>query len=205
MVKMLTLLGATEPTERDRAGPPMAEDRYGMDLDQSEDQEFFRDTTRKFLESEIPIESVRKLADDPAGFERSWWQRGAEMGWTSMLVPEEHGGASLAGEGLLDLVIVAEEMGRLLTPGPLLPTNVVAAAIAERGTPEQQQALLPGIVSGEALATWALDEPGARWQADELELEARPKDGGFVLGGIKAPVEAAGQVDHILVTHLPLG
>jgi alkylation response protein AidB-like acyl-CoA dehydrogenase len=171
-----------------------------MDLDQSEDQEFFRDTTRKFLESEIPIGIVRKLADHPAGFERSWWQRGAEMGWTSMLVPEEHGGASLAGEGLLDLVIVAEEMGRLLTPGPLLATNVVAAAITESGTPEQQQALLPGIVAGETLATWALDEPGVGWQADALEFEAVPRGDDFVLNGTKGPVEAAGHVDSFLVT-----
>jgi alkylation response protein AidB-like acyl-CoA dehydrogenase len=171
-----------------------------MDLDLSEDQEFFRDTTRKFLESEIPITAVRKLADDPAGFDRGWWRSAAEMGWTSMLVPEEHGGGSLAGEGLLDLVIVAEEMGRLVTPGPLLPTNVVAAAVSERGTPEQQQALLPGIVTGETLATWALDEPGGRWQADAIALEARTHDDGFVLCGVKAPVEAADQVDHFLVT-----
>ncbi len=171
-----------------------------MDLDLSEDQEFFRDTTRKFLESRIPVETVRKLAKHPDGFERDWWQSGAEMGWTSMLVPEEHGGGSLAGEGLLDLVIVAEEMGRLLTPGPLLVTNVVAAAISERGTPEQQKALLPGIVSGETLASWALDEPGGRWQAAELDVEARAHDGGFLLRGVKAPVEAAGQVDQLLVT-----
>ncbi len=171
-----------------------------MDLNLSDDQEFFRDTTRKFLESEIPVEKVRALADDPAGFRRDWWKRGAEMGFTSMLVPEEHGGGSLAGEGLLDLVIVAEEMGRLITPGPLLATNVVAAAVSEHGSTEQQEALLPGIVEGDILATWALDEPGGRWQADKLTLEATPRDDGFVLQGVKAPVEAAGHVDHYLVT-----
>jgi len=171
-----------------------------MDLDLSDDQEFFRETTRKFLEAEIPITRVRALADDPAGFKRDWWKRGAEMGWTSMLVPEEHGGGSLAGEGLLDLVIVAEEMGRLITPGPLLATNVVAGAVAEYGSTEQQEALLPGIVAGEILATWALDEPGGRWQADKLTLAATPKGDGFVLQGVKAPVEAAGHIDYYLVT-----
>lgn len=171
-----------------------------MDLELSEDQELLRDTTRKFLESEVPLDAVRKLANDPAGFDRQWWRRGAELGWTSMLVPEEHGGGSLAGEGLLDLVIVAEEMGRLVSPGPLLATNVVAWAVAERGTPEQREALLPGIVSGDVLATWALYEPGGRWQPELLELEARPLDGGFVLRGSKAPVEAGAQVDQFLVT-----
>ncbi|MGE4653089.1 MAG: acyl-CoA dehydrogenase family protein [Myxococcota bacterium] len=171
-----------------------------MDLELSEDQEFFRETTRKFLESEIPVERVRELADDPAGFDRDWWRQGAEMGWTSMLVPEEHGGVSLEGEGLLDLVIVAEEMGRLVTPGPLLPTNVVALAVSERGTPSQQAELLGGIVSGDVLATWALEEPNGRWQSDQISLEARRTKEGYVLQGIKSPVEAAGQVDHFLVT-----
>ena len=70
-----------------------------------------------------------------------------------MLGPEEHGGGSLVGEGLLDLMIVGEEMGHLVTPGPLLSTNVRAAAITERGTPELPLTLWPGIASGETLAT----------------------------------------------------
>jgi alkylation response protein AidB-like acyl-CoA dehydrogenase len=171
-----------------------------MDLDLSEEQEFFRDATRKFLEAEVPIETVRKLADVPAGFDRSWWQRGAELGFTSMLVPEEHGGASLGGEGLLDLVIVAEEMGRRVSPGPFAPTNVVAAAISRAGTREQQAEWLPTIVAGESLATWALSEPGGRRQPDDLAVTARRADGGFVLSGTKEPVEAGADVDWILVT-----
>ena len=63
-----------------------------MDLELSRDQEFFRETTRKFLEAESPLTTVRQLADDPDGFDRGWWRRGAELGWTSMQVPEEHGG-----------------------------------------------------------------------------------------------------------------
>lgn len=176
-----------------------------MDLELSEDQEFFRETTRKFLEAEMPVQRVRELAENPAGFDRDWWRSGAELGWTSMLVPEEQGGGSLQGEGLLDLVIVAEEMGRLVTPGPLLPTNVVALAISEAGTPAQQAEFLPGIVSGDLLATWALEEPGGRWQPEALSLEAEPKGEGFVLRGLKAPVEAAGEVDYFLVSAVTEG
>ncbi len=171
-----------------------------MDLGLSEDQELLREMTRKFLESQVPLGVVRRLGDGSAGFDRDWWRRGAELGWTSMLVPEEHGGGSLAGQGLLDLVIVAEEMGRLVSPGPLLATNVVAAAVAARGTTEQQRALLPGIVSGDTVATWALFEPGGRWQPDDVQLEAKPHGDGFVVRGTKSPVEAAGQADTFLVT-----
>ncbi len=171
-----------------------------MDLGLSEDQEFFRETTRKFLESELPLAAVRRLADQPSGFDRDWWRRGAALGWTSMLVPEAHGGGSLAGEGLLDLVIVAEEMGRLVSPGPLLTTNVVADALAARGTSEQREQLLPAIVSGELVATWAFSEPGGRCHPDDVQLEASPRGDGFVLQGSKSHVEAAGEADHFLVT-----
>ncbi len=89
--------------------------RLRLDNGYSDDQEFLRDTTRKFLESEVPLTTVRALAEDPAGFDRGWWKRGAELGWTSMLVPEELGGGSLGG-GLIDLIIIAKEFGRLVTP-----------------------------------------------------------------------------------------
>ena len=170
-----------------------------MDLGLSEDQEFLRETTRKFLESEVPLAVVRRLGDSAAGFDRDWWRRGAELGWTSMLVPEEHGGGSLAGEGLLDLVIVAEEMGRLVSPGPLLSTNVVAAAVAARGTAAQRHALLPAIVSGDVVAAWVPFEPAGRGHAD-VQLEAKPRGDGFVVRGTVPRVEAASQADHFLLT-----
>ncbi len=171
-----------------------------MDVDLTEDQESFRETVGKFLAAEVPLGTVRELAHDTAGFDRACWRRGANLGWTSMLVPKEYGGASLSGEGLLDLVIVAEEMGRLVSPGPLLATNLVASAVAERGTAAQQAALLPSIVSGDRVATWALYEAGRRWQPDELQLEARSKGDGFVIRGEKSPVEAGCEADHYLVT-----
>lgn len=171
-----------------------------MDLELSEEQELLRETARKFLDREMPSEAVRKLADHPAGFERSWWRLGAELGWTSLLVPEEYGGVSLSGEGLLDLAIVAEELGRHVAPGPWAPTNVVAAAISRAATPDQQREWLPSIVEGERTATWALTEPGGCWEAHDLGLEARRVDGGYSLSGVKEPVEAGGDVDWILTT-----
>ena len=144
-----------------------------MPLILTEEQEMLRDAARGYLTEHAPIAQLRRLrdADDPDGFDRATWGQMADMGWTGVLVPEAHGGVTLAGEGLVDLSIVAEEVGRLVSPGPLLPTNVVAAAIAARGTPEQQQALLPGIVSGDVVAAWALHDSGSRWRAEVSKRE----------------------------------
>ena len=65
--------------------------------------------------------AVRGLVDDPVGFDRGYWRRGAELGWTAMLVPEALGGGSITGKGLLDLALVAEEFGQTVAPGPAAP------------------------------------------------------------------------------------
>lgn len=172
-----------------------------MDLRLTDDQQLFRETTRKFLESTSSLEMVRKLADtEPAGFDRKWWKRGAELGWVSMLVAEDDGGGSVSGHGLLDLVLVAEEMGRLVSPGPLLPTNVVAGAIARAGTPAQRQRLLPDLVNGDAVAAWCVGTPAAGIGTAGGRVEAVPQGDGYLLNGSTGPVEAAGQADHLLVT-----
>jgi alkylation response protein AidB-like acyl-CoA dehydrogenase len=97
-------------------------------------------------------------------------------------------------------VIVAEEMGRLVAPGPFLPVNVVAAALAWHGTDAQQADVLPGLLSGESLAAWALAEPGGRWDAAGVATTATVDGGDIVLQGEKSQVEAAAVADHLLVT-----
>jgi alkylation response protein AidB-like acyl-CoA dehydrogenase len=171
-----------------------------MDLALGDDQQFFQETTRKFLEQEMPLAAVRALADDPAGFDRAWWARGCELGWTSLLVEEADGGGSLGGEGVLDLVIVAEEMGRLVSPGPLAPTNVVAEAVSRGGTPELRSAVLPGIIAGEVVAAWCAGGPVGGWAGSGVAVTASRDGDHFVLEGVATPVEAGGQADELLVT-----
>ena len=160
-----------------------------MELELTEEQAFFVDTTRRFLDSECGIPAVRNLADDPLGYDPAVWARGAELGWTSLLVPEADGGGSFSDHGLLDLVLVAEEMGRVVAPGPLVPVNVVAGALGRVGSPEQKADVLPGLLSGERVAAWC----GAR------PVGGRPDGDGFVLSGTCAPVEAGARADHLLV------
>lgn len=171
-----------------------------VDLELTSDQELFRDTTRQFLQAEAPLASVRKWADTPAGFDRAWWRRGAELGWTSLLVSEERGGGSISGRGLCDVTLVAEEMGALVSPGPLSPVNVVAETISRDGCDDLADRFLPGLLSGDAIAAWCVAEPGRAVRAEDVGLLARPDTDDFVLVGTKSPVEAGAEADWFLVT-----
>jgi alkylation response protein AidB-like acyl-CoA dehydrogenase len=175
-----------------------------VNLELSEDQEFFRSTTRKFLEAEVPLTAVRALYESVDGFNREWWARGADIGWTSMFVPESHGGGSLSGGAAADLSIVAEEMGRLVSPGPLVPVNVVAAGLADAerlgGLSESLLGVFPELLTGRSVAAWAFCEPGQRWDVTALASTAAVDGDEVVVDGVKAYVEAASVAEHFLVT-----
>lgn len=174
-----------------------------MDLELTDDQELFRETTAKFIERSCPLDTVREWADkEPAGYPASWWRQGAELGWTSLLVSEADGGGSVSGHGLLDLALVAEEMGHLVTPGPLLPANVVAAAVAEVGSESQRERYLPRLLSGEGIGTWCLSEPHGAGVPGGLRLEATRRGDDFVLSGRKGPVEAGTEAEFFVVAAL---
>ncbi len=171
-----------------------------MEIRLSDDQEFFRDTTQKFLESECPLVTVRELAASDDGFERDYWRQGAELGWTSLLVPEELGGGSISGSGVVDLTLVADAFGAHVAPGPLLPANIVAAALARSGTEQQQADVVPAIVAGEVVATWAITEPPPNDALGTVTVRAVRDGADFVLQGTKSPVEAGAQSEYLLVT-----
>jgi alkylation response protein AidB-like acyl-CoA dehydrogenase len=171
-----------------------------MEIVLTDDQEFFRDTTRKFLGSECPIPKVRELRGNAGGFEPAYWRQGAELGWMSMLVPEELGGGSVSGDGASDLALVADAFGAHVAPGPLLPCNVVATALARSGSEQQQSEVLPALLAGEQIATWAATELPPDDQLGTTTLRAEADGDGYVLTGVKSPVEAGAQADHLLVT-----
>lgn len=166
-----------------------------MLLELTPDQEFFRETTARFLTEHAPVSRLRELRGDERGFEDTYWRRGAELGWTSLLVAEDHGGGSVSGSGLLDLTLVAHEFGRHAAPGPLVPTNVVAGALSASGA---HLDLVAALLDGSAVATWCYGEP--RLGLGEVELEARVDGDELVLDGVKRPVESADAATHLLVT-----
>ncbi|MCX4095477.1 acyl-CoA dehydrogenase family protein [Nocardia sp. alder85J] len=161
----------------------------------SADQEFFRDTTAKFLDEQVPVETIRRRRHEPNGFDAEYWRRGADLGWTSLLVGEEAGGGSISGDPVVDLTLIAYEFGRHAAPGPLLSSNVVAAALAEAGTRPE---VVAELLAGTAVAGWAHTEP--RRGLGEIGLQIRVDGSELVLDGVKRPVEAAGQAKYLLVS-----
>ena len=166
-----------------------------MEVTLTDDQQFFVDTTTRFLGTECPISEVRRLAETTDGYEDRYWRQGAELGWTSLLVPEQHGGGSISGHGVIDLTVVADAFGRHVAPGPLVPTNVVVAALAASGDDSQSE-LLGRIISGSAVAAWC----GSEHAVGSGSTKATSSGDGFTLTGSSSPVEAAMRAEVLLVT-----
>lgn len=168
-----------------------------MDIGFSEEQELLRDTARKFLDAECTTRFVRNMMATETAVTPEFWQQLADNGWLGIAYPEEAGGAGL---GLLDVVILMEEIGRAVMPGPYPATVLLGgAAIAEVGSPAQQGEWLPRIAAGEAKATLAFAEPNVRWDAAGITATAREARGGFVLSGAKMFVPDAHLADVLVV------
>ncbi|HEY7134361.1 MAG TPA: acyl-CoA dehydrogenase family protein [Acidimicrobiia bacterium] len=150
----------------------------------SEEQEELRQTVRRFLEDKSPSSEVRRLMETTEGYDEGVWKQMAqELGLQSLHIPEAHGGQGFT---FVELGIVLEEMGRVLLCAPYFSTVVLAAnAIMNAGTGDEQAARLPGIASGETIATLAFTEPNGRWDASGITMEATKQGDGYVLNGTK--------------------
>src|SRR5712692_6549624 len=167
-----------------------------MDFAFSEEQEMLRRSARDFLVKECSSKVVRRLMEAPNPYDPSLWKKVADLGWTALGIPERYGGVG----SFLDLIVVLEEAGRALLPGPFFATMGLAVpALIEAGTEAQKKEALGAIASGDARATLAFTEPSARWDVGGVSLTATPSGGGWRLDGVKLFVPDAGSADYLLV------
>jgi len=166
-----------------------------MDLRLSETQEILKKMARDFLTTECPKTLVRKLEQTPEGYSPDIWKKMAELGWMGLIIPEQYGGM---GYTFQDLVILLEEIGRNILPGPLMATITSTFPILEAGTEEQKKDLLPKIAKGEAILTTALLESEGVFDASGIAVKATAKGSDFVIDGIKLFVEMAHVANYIL-------
>ena len=153
-----------------------------MDFTFSPDQDALREAVRDTLAREAPPAYVRRMIDDDAGITDGLWATLAGLGWTGLLIPEAAGGIGL---GLVDLVVVQEEMGRLPFPGPYFSSGVLATLAALRLGADD---LLPDLASGAARGTVALEELGHDDPVGRVQTRATSAEGGWVVDGVKPVV-----------------
>jgi len=150
-----------------------------------EEQAGFRASLRSFLEQSSPLSRVRVVAESAEDHDPALWARLVEeFDLPGLGIPEEFGGS---GAPFRYQTIVLEELGRLVVPSPYLSTAVLATtAILESGDRPAAESLLPGIASGETIATLAVAGPGPRWTTDGRSVTARTTAEGWALDGVTA-------------------
>ncbi|MCU1344152.1 MAG: acyl-CoA dehydrogenase, partial [Acidimicrobiia bacterium] len=169
-----------------------------MDFAFNEDQDLLRDSTRRFLEDRHSLRHVRAILETDDVFDRAVWRQGAELGWTAMLVPPEFDGGSVTDQPVVDLIVLAEELGRVLYPGPFIPTNVVAGALAASGSELQRKELLPLLAAGERVAAWCTTSDGSPYRSS-VGVTATLEADQYRLNGVAGFVHGAASADVLMV------
>jgi alkylation response protein AidB-like acyl-CoA dehydrogenase len=168
-----------------------------MPLILTEEQAMLAEAANGFMAEQAPIAHLRQLRDskDPEGVSRDLWKAFGDMGFASVLIPEEHGGSGL---GAVEAGVVAQAIGRTLAPSPFLSTGLLAArALIDGGSDAQKADWLPRFAAGEAIAALALDE-GAKHRPDKIATRAERAGNGWKLNGSKALV-LNGHVADVLI------
>jgi alkylation response protein AidB-like acyl-CoA dehydrogenase len=159
----------------------------------SDDQDALREVVRSFLEAESPSGYWRRMLEDDRGFTDAIWDKIVELGWTGLLVPEAQGGLGL---GIVDMVVVMEEMGRVPFPGPFFSSAVFATLGAKA---LGLDGLLASLASGQTRGTVALEENGHGNVVDRIRARASRKSGRWKLSGSKSIVIDGHTADWALV------
>ena len=171
-----------------------------MALVLTEDQELLAQTARDFVRTNSPLSRLRALRDgqDSVGFSPDLWQEMAQLGWAGILIPEEYGGAGL---GLADLAVVLEAVGRNLAPEPFLSTVLLGGQLlADAGSPEQKQAWLSGVATGEKILALAYQEARSRYDLNRVSTRATAEGDAWRLSGEKIQVLDGQNADALIVS-----
>lgn len=163
-----------------------------MQFGLSESQQILKDTARKFFANECPMAHVRQLMETDTAYDAALWQKLAEQGFTGIIFPEDFGGMGL---GVVEMVLLMEEAGYALLPGPLFSTLMAGAVLQACGSEAQQQTYLAKICNGQARSTVAFLEQNGSWNSAELEIASAAGK----LNGTKFFVTDAAAADFVLV------
>lgn len=155
-----------------------------MDFAFDDDQLALRDAVQRFCDGEYPAQHRGNPED--ATQARRRWKALADLGLLGLPLPADCGGS---GQGAVEVMVAAQELGRALAGGAFVPSTVMAGhLLAALGSPEQRLQWLPALASGEMQAAPALAEEGQRNDWWRVALQAKRTPQGYVLHGRKTLV-----------------
>lgn len=167
-----------------------------LDLDFTAEQDMLRDMVRGLCAQHCGTEEVRRLEDDPHGVATDLWAQLGELGLTGLLLPEEVGGS---GSGMIDAVVVAEELGRALAPVPYLESAVLSAGAILAAGSDEQRGHLAGLADGSVVMTPAWLEPGNSSGPTGVQVRAEERGDHLVISGTKLHVRFAAAAQRLVV------
>jgi len=169
-----------------------------MDFTYNETQSMLRDTLARFLADTYDFETRKKMLDSSEGRDPGIWRALAqELGILSAPFAEAHGGMD---GGMLENVIMMEELGKVLAIEPYLQTVVIGGGALKAVGGAHADAVIPEIIAGNAIIAFAYAEPQGRYDLTNIRTTAKADGAGYVLNGHKAVVYAAPWASHLLVT-----
>jgi alkylation response protein AidB-like acyl-CoA dehydrogenase len=164
-----------------------------MQFGLSESQQILKDTSRKFFSGECPVADLRRLMETETAYDADLWLKLAGQGFTGIICPEDCGGMGL---GKVELILLMEEAGYALLPGPFFSTVALAGPTIDAvASPAQKKKYLSRIAGGDARSTVAVLEESASWDLADAKLAAT----GDKLTGTKLFVTDAAVADFIVV------
>lgn len=169
-----------------------------MNFDLTPDQQLLVKTAREFVKKESPIARLRRLREDPKDYDRSVWEKMGELGWLSVMFPEEVGGL---GGSFIDAALILGELGTTLAPDPFIPSVVLAgSALAKAGSDAQREEWLAPMLEGSRVLALAYAEEASRYDVTRVETKAERRGEGLVVSGEKRFVLGGHAADAYVVS-----
>src|SRR5919197_1438502 len=151
---------------------------------------------KEMLAARFTPEKIRALGESETGFSEEIWRETSDLNWAGLIVAEEHGGQEL---GTVELVVLMEQLGYALAPGPFLSNTLAAIGLEAYATPEQRERYLAPLAVGEKRGTLALWDSGAGYDPADITLDPENAGGSWVLKGEKLFVLDAATADFFIV------
>src|SRR5919109_2965181 len=165
-----------------------------MNFDLTDEQRMLQSAAKDMLAARFPASKIRELGESETGFDEAIWRETSELNWPGLIVSEEHVGQA---RGTVELVVLMEQLGYALAPGPFLSNTFAALALEAAGTDEQRERYLAPLAVGEKRGTLALWDRGAGRTPEDIALEPQKTNGGWTLTGEKLFVLDAETADFL--------